>query len=921
VLAPAAKSGRGGLLYSLFCPVSDAASRASATDRHIHQRMTRKSSKRILLVDAMGYIFRAFFAPMDRLQTSSGIPTKVPYLFATMMRRLLKNQDLHPDYVAVVFDVSAPTFRDKLFAAYKAQRPPMPDDLAVQIPFVRRFCEAMRMTILEYPGYEADDVIGTLARQAAQKDLDVFIVTSDKDLMQLVGGRVRLLNPSKNDLLVDAAKVEEIMGVPPEKVPDVMALMGDTIDNIPGARDPHEKPASGERRKAGIGEVGARQLIQQFGSAEDVLRHASEVKRTSYREALEKYGDFVKLSKELSKIPTDAPVPLSLETLKIQEPDSVALRDLYTELGFTSLLREIAPVADSQEIDYKPLDSPAALRAFLDSIPHGHEASVWLSLDSEEPEEEGYGARVLAVEVSTKVGMARTTANDVENKMLASMTGWLADAECPKVVHDPKLFALLVPGGPGDPEAVAGIRHATMLYSYLLRPITANHAFGEVVLRHLNHTLTGTPGERSDFLLRLAPLLRSEVEKQGLVELYEKIDLPLASVLARMEAAGVRVDEKELGAISAKAQEEITRLEKDIYDLAGFEFKIGSPQQLAEVLFDKLNLQPPRRTRVKVRSTAAEVLEELAALHDLPKKVLEYRELAKLKSTYADALPRLIHPATGRLHTRFSQTGTATGRLSSANPNLQNIPVRTDLGREIRAAFVASPGHLLLSADYSQIELRILAHLSEDPILTEAFRRGEDIHSRTAQEVFGVMPLAQTREHRRVAKVINFGVIYGLSPFGLAKNLDIDTKEAAQFIAAYFERYSGVKKYLDGQIAAVRKNGFTKTLFGRIRPIPDINSSQTNLRNFAERTAMNTPMQGAAADLIKLAMIELDRRLPSEFEARMILQVHDELLFEAPENEIPRLAALVKQVMERVYTLRVPLVAETKAGPNWRDMK
>jgi DNA polymerase-1 len=469
--------------------------------------------------------------------------------------------------------------------------------------------------------------------------------------------------------------------------------------------------------------------------------------------------------------------------------------------------------------------------------------------------------------------------------------------------------------------SIAGIRDSIMLYSYLLRPTTANHAFAEVVLRHLNCTLSGAAGEHADFLLRLAPVLRAEVEKLGLREIYETIDLPLAPVLARMEAAGVRVDKKELDLISTKAQEEITRLEKEICELAGCDFKINSPVQLAEILFDKLSLQPPRRSRMKSRSTAAEVLEELALLHDLPKKVLEYREIAKVKSTYADALPRLIHPQTGRLHTRFSQTGAVTGRLSSSNPNLQNIPVRTALGREIRAAFIASPGHLLLSADYSQIELRILAHLSEDPVLLDAFRRGEDIHSRTAQEVFDVAPFAQTPEHRRIAKVINFGVIYGLSPFGLSQQLGIDTREASKFIAAYFERYSGVKKYLDAQIAEVRKCGFTKTLLGRIRPISEINSPQPNLRNFAERTAMNTPMQGTAADLIKLAMIELDRRVPVESGGRMILQVHDELLFEAPEGEIPRLTKLVKQVMEGVRELRVPLLVETKVGPNWRDMK
>jgi DNA polymerase I len=883
--------------------------------------MPAKSPKRLFLVDAMGYIFRAFFAPMDRLQTSSGIPTKVPYLFATMMRRLVNNPALRPDFVAVVFDVSAPTFRDEIFAAYKAQRPPMPDDLSIQIPFVRRYCEAMRLPILEYPGYEADDVIGTLALQAEKEDLDVYIITSDKDLMQLVRGRVRLLNPAKNDLIVDEKKVEEIMGVPPDKVADVMALMGDSIDNIPGARDPNDKPAPGERRKAGIGEVGARQLIQQFGSAEEAVARASEVKRASYREALEKCGEFVRLSKRLATIPTDAPVPLSLDTLRLQEPDAMALRALYAELGFTSLLKEVAPPTETRVTDYATLESPAALREFASTAPAAG-AAVWLALDSEEPDEEGFGTRVTGVEISIKADAARTAINDAENSMLGAMHDWLKDANRPKVVHDPKLFHLLAAGGAANgTQPIAGIHHATMLYSYLLRPTTANHAFAEVVLRHLNRTLSGASGEHADFLLRLAPVLRAEVEKQGLVEVYEKIDLPLAPVLARMEAAGIRVDRKELEIISAKAEEEIARLEKSIYELAGFEFKINSPQQLAEVLFDRLNLQPPRRSRAKSRSTAADVLDELALLHELPRKVLEYRELAKLKSTYADALPRLINTETGRLHTRFSQTGTATGRLSSSNPNLQNIPVRTELGREIRAAFIASPGNLLLSADYSQIELRILAHLSGDSILVDAFRRGEDIHSRTAQEVFGVPPLAQTREQRRVAKVINFGVIYGLSPFGLAQELGIDTKEAAKWINAYFETYSGVKKYLDAQIAEVRKTGFTKTLFGRVRPIPEINSPQPNLRNFAERTAMNTPMQGAAADLIKLAMIEMDGRLAGEFEARMILQVHDELLFEAPEAEIPRLRSLVKEVMEGVYKLRVPLLVESKAGPNWRDMK
>ena len=883
--------------------------------------MPAETPKRLFLIDAMGYIFRAFYAPMPmRLRNAAGVPTNVPYVFANMIRKLLK--DWKPDYLGVVFDVSAPTFRDKLFADYKAQRQPMPEDLALQLPFVRRYCEAMRLPMLEYPGYEADDVIGALAKQAETEDLDVYIVTSDKDLMQLVGGRVRMLNPAKGDLLIDAKKVEELMGVPPQQVADVMALMGDSIDNIPGARNPNEKPAPGERRKAGIGEVGARQLIQQYGSAEEALKHASEVKRANYREALEKNGEFVKLSKLLATIPTDAPVPLVLDELKLPQPNLEALRELFGELGFTSLLREFAPVGDDRKTDYATLETHLALGKFLGSIPRAHESAVWLKLDAEEPDDEGFGTQVLEVEVAAKPGVARFAANDLQNKALGAMKEWLADAKRPKIVHDPKLFHLLAaPESAAEGNAVAGIRHATMLYSYLLRPTTANHAFAEVVLRHLNFTLSGAPGEHADFLTRLAPILRAEVEKQGLLHLYEKIDLPLAPVLARMEAVGVRVDPKELDRISTKMQQEIGGLEKSIYELAGFEFKINSPQQLAEVLFDRLNLQPPRKTRGKARSTAVDVLDELALVHEMPKKVLQYRELTKLKSTYADVLPRLIHPLSGRLHTRFNQTGTATGRLSSSNPNLQNIPVRTELGREIRAAFIASPGNLLLSADYSQIELRILAHLSKDPILTEAFRRGEDIHSRTAQEVFDVAPFAQTREHRRVAKVINFGVIYGLSAFGLAQQLDIDTKEAAKFIAAYFERYSGVKEYLDRQISETRKLGHTKTLFGRIREIPEINSPQPNLRNFAERTAMNTPMQGAAADLIKLAMIELHKRLEDGFQSHMILQVHDELLFEGPEKEIPRLEKLVKEVMEGVHELSVPIIAETKVGPNWRDMK
>jgi len=889
--------------------------------------MNAKSRKTLFLVDAMGYIFRAYHAPMERLQVR-GMPTKVPYLFSVMMRKLIDEK--RPDYLAVIYDTPEPTFRDKLFADYKAQRAPMPEDLPVQLPYVRRFCEAMHLPILELAGYEADDVIASLARQGVAQSLDIFIVTADKDFMQLVGGGVRVLNPSKGDLIIDEKKVEELMGVPPSKVTDVMALMGDTIDNIPGARDPNEKPAPGERRKPGIGEVGARTLIQQFGSAEEAIRRASEVTRASYREALEKNAKFVMLSKQLATIHAAAPVDLDLDALRLQDPDVAALRELYSELAFTSLLKNLPAPKSTEKTDYANFASARELREFLNALPPGGEVAVWLTLDSEDPDNEGYGTRVRAIEISNCHGFARvlpvndTTDSDKErDEALRALADWLADASRPKIVHDPKLFELL---GLCDADAkhrcVAGIRHATMLYSYLLRPTTANHSFAEVVLRHLNVTLSGAPGEHADFLFRLAPPLRAEVEKENLLDLYNKIDLPLAAVLSRMERAGICVDPKALKKLSTALEKEIRNFEKRIYEIAGFEFNINSPQQLAEVLYDKLNLTLPRRTRGKARSTAAEVLTELAALHELPKLVMDYREVAKLNSTYAGALHELISPHTGRLHTQIDQTGTATGRLSSSNPNLQNIPVRTKLGREIRAAFIAERGNVLLSADYSQIELRILAHFSQDPVLVEAFRRAEDIHSRTAQEVFGVAPFAQTPEHRRAAKVINFGIIYGLSAFGLAQNLQIDQKEAAKFIAAYFERYSGVKTYLERQVAETRKTGVTRTMFGRVRPIPEINSPQPNLRNFAERTAMNTPLQGTAADLIKLAMIEIDRRLVAEkFRTRMILQVHDELLFEGPQDEIDRLMPLVKRAMEQVHLLSVPLVVDIKIGPNWRDME
>jgi DNA polymerase-1 len=871
--------------------------------------------KKLFLVDAMAHIYRAFFAPMpQRLTGPGGVPTNVPFLFGNILRRLIK--DYQPDYIGIVFDPPGATFRDKLFEKYKAQRQPMPDEMRVQLPFVRRLCEAMRLATLEVQGYEADDVIGTMAVKAGKHNLEVLIVSNDKDMMQLVGKSVRTLRTgsggAKGDILVDEKKVEELLGVPPEKVVDYMALLGDTIDNIPGAK--------------GIGEKGAAELIRKYGSVESALDHADEVPNKRYREALQQQREQVLMSKQLAAIATDAPIEVKLQELELRAPNSAALAELYRELGFSSLLKELdskevassAPASAelAAETDYKQFGAVGEFREYLAKLLAKQPLAIWLNLEPGERESEGFGSRIASIEVSSKAGEGRSIWLDEKGEALKALAPLLADAMRPKIVHDPKVFQLLA-------GRCVNIKHATQLYSYLLRPTTANHNLADVVLRQFNVMLGGGPGERADYLQRLAPALRKQAEEQQLENVYEKIDLPLAPVLAEIERAGIRVDPKELDKMSRSMEKEIRRLEKEIWGFAGSEFNVNSPAQLAEILFDKLNLQPnARRGKAKARSTAVDILEELSAQHPLPAKIIEYREIAKLKSTYVDALPKLIHPQTGRLHTSFSQTGTATGRLSSSDPNLQNIPIRTELGREIRAAFVAEKGKILLSADYSQIELRIMAHFSGDPVLIEAFRDGEDIHARTAQEVFGVGPLAQTAEHRRAAKAINFGIIYGLSPFGLAQQLGIEQKEAAKFINAYFTRYGGVKDYLDEVLAETRKSSVTKTLFGRIRPIPEINSPQVQLRNFAERTALNSPLQGTAADLIKLAMIHIDHRLVEEkLEANMILQVHDELLFEAPTKERAKLEKLVKEEMEGVYKLAVPLAVEVGVGPNWRDLE
>jgi DNA polymerase-1 len=901
---------------------------------------------RIFLIDAMSFIFRAYHAMARQrgMSTKTGLPTAATFVFVNMLRKL--RDDFSPEHLAAVFDVAAPTFRDQQaeaitsvrrfdlktqtfqeveYRGYKANRSEMPGELAQQLPYIRRALDAYRIPILEHAGYEADDVIATLARQAAAQSYLVYVVSSDKDMLQLVNDRVLVLNPPKDNLVCDAAKVEEILGVPPERVVDVMALRGDTIDNIPGA--------------PGIGDKGSVELIKRFGTVEQALDHAAEVEKKTYRESLQNNRQVVLFSKQMAALDCHVPVELDIDAMKAGEPDLEALRALFTELEFTSLLKDLLPVVEVGDAHYAEARSAEDVETLLKAIPAGGALALAVAAEAGPAAESQADAEADQLEdavlpltaepsasepprnlaISAAPGTAATVSFEAE-KARSRLTFAMADENLPKAIHDYKaaLHAL-------EPQGVTlrGVRHDPMLYSYLLDPTYSSHRLPDVALRRFNLKLSGTLPEAADITGRLATALRREVEESGLLKLYQEIDLPLAPVLARMEEAGVQIDRKALAEMSSRLEGKVEAKAQEIYQHAACEFNINSPKQLGDVLFNKLNLpKPVKYGKGKTISTAVDVLEALAATHEVPRLVLEYRQLTKLKSTYVDALPALLNSSSGRLHTTFGQTGTATGRLSSANPNLQNIPIRTELGREIRAAFTARPGHVLLAADYSQIELRLLAHFSHDPLLVEAYRRGDDIHTLTASQVFGVPPLMVTPDHRRQAKVVNFGIVYGLSAFGLSQNLGIEPAEAKQFINAYFEKYQGVRAFIDRTLEEARREQKVKTLFGRVRPIPDINSKNANLRGFAERTAVNTPLQGTAADLIKLAMIRIDAALGErELKSTMTLQVHDELVFEVPEAEIEVMRTLVRDQMEKVYPLTVPLLVEIGVGRNWRDLE
>jgi len=901
----------------------------------------------------MSFIFRAYHAMARQrsMSTKAGLPTAAVLVFVNMLRKL--RDDFSPAYLAAVFDVAAKTFRDTQaeaittvrkfdiktqtfteieYKGYKANRAAMPEDLAQQIPYIRRALEAYRIPILELAGFEADDVIGTLAHKAADASYCVYVVSSDKDMMQLVNQDVHILNPPKDNLICDAAKVEEILGVPPERVIDIMALRGDTIDNIPGA--------------PGIGDKGSVEIIKRFGTVEQALDRAAEVEKKTYRESLLNNRDIILFSKSMATIDTNVPVEFNVEAMRAGEPDVTLLRQLFTELEFTSLLKELLPEVQMAETHYAEAQTAADVEAILDSVAEHGSLAIAVELGQTESlpvteeeivEEEPPEAMLPLTDASSEDPSAAT--ETVSRRIAVSAAGGsaaivkldsgdgatklrsvLTSSTPSKAIHDYKsaIHALDSLG-----VHLQGVLHDSMLYSYLLDPTYSSHRLADVALRRFNLKLSGDLAESADVTGRLTAVFREEVRQAGLTRLYEEIDLPLVPVLTRMEQAGVKIDTNALAQMSTELEREIAIKEKAIHEIAGTPFNVGSPRQLGDVLFNRLNLaKPVKYGKGRVISTAVDVLETLAEDHPIARMVLDYRQLTKLKSTYVDTLPALISRSSGRLHTTFGQTGTATGRLSSANPNLQNIPIRTELGRAIRAAFIAEPGHVLLTADYSQIELRLLAHFSRDPLLVEAYRRGDDIHTLTASQVFGVAPLMVTPDHRRQAKVVNFGIVYGLSPFGLSQNLGIEPAEAKQFIANYFEQYKGVRTFIDKTLEEARRDLKVRTLFGRIRPIPDINTKNSNQRGFAERTAVNTPLQGTAADLIKLAMIRIDAAVRKRnLKSRMTLQVHDELVFEVPENEIETIQSLVREQMEKVHALAVPLLVEMGVGPNWRDLE
>jgi len=890
-----------------------------------------QKSKTVYLIDGTAYIYRAYHA-IRGLANSKGLPTNAIFGFTKMLLKLIETKA--PQYLAMFFDAKGPTFRHEMYTDYKANRPPMPDDLAMQLPYIKKMTDAFNITVFEKSGFEADDLIGTCARLAEKAGFDVIMVTGDKDFNQLVTAKAMIWDPMK-EKTITLESIRQTFGVAPVKIIEMMGLSGDTSDNIPGV--------------PGIGPKTAQTLIKTYGSIRAVYEQVDTITRKKLHENLVKYKEQALLSRALVTIDTRAPIVFDTQAVKIREPDQNALYDLFKKLEFRQLLKAHPKKSDLSQKKYHTILTEASLNALIKRL----EAASLFAVDTETTSVHPMRADLVGLSFALEPDEAFYIpwAHAYDGAPVQTDCGTVLEALRP-VLENPEIkkvgqnikYDQIVLARHG--VELGGVAFDTMLASYLIDPSKRAHNLDRIALDFLDHqmiTYVDVVGkgrqalksfarvpidkaapyacEDADITLATYRVLAPQLEKTQLTELMSQAEMPLVAVLAKMEMAGICVDRKKLHDLSCRFAGQLETLKDNIHALAGEPFNIRSSQQLGHILFEKLKLPVQKKTKKKTGySTDVSVLTKLAQQHELPALILRHRTLAKLKSTYTDALIDLIHPDTGRIHTSFNQTVTATGRLSSSDPNLQNIPIRTPEGMEIRQAFIPRPGWTLLAADYSQIELRILAHCANDEIMIQAFENDEDIHTRTASEVFQVFPEMITPELRRQAKAINFGIVYGMSPFGLARQLKISHKMAKTYIDNYFGRYQGVKKFMEQAILQARETQQTGTLLGRIRPLPDINSGKKNIREAAERIAINTPIQGAAADLIKLAMIKTDTVLTQKkLQTAMLLSVHDEIVFEAPEKELEEVKTIVRETMENIWDLKVPLKVNLACGKNWAE--
>jgi DNA polymerase-1 len=881
----------------------------------------------LYLIDGNSYIYRAFYA-IKRLSTSKGFPTNAIFGFTNMILKVLREKE--PDYFSVVFDSPVPTERHRTYEAYKAHRPPMPDDLRPQIQPIKEVITAFRIPNVEIEGYEADDVLGTIAKKAEKKGVDVYIITADKDINQIVSPKIKTYDTMRDKVTAEDDIVERF-GVKPSRFPEIMALTGDASDNIPGVR--------------GIGEKTAVSLLKEFGSLDNLVKHHSRIKKPKLRTAISENIENIKLSFQLASINTDVPLETSLQELIVKEPDWEKLLDYFKTYELKTLLKLIPEHSRnliSEGTNCVTILDEKTLEACIASVKDE------VSIDTETTSKSPMAAELVGISMSADpenayyIPLAHSYTGMPEQLpkayVLAQLQNVFENLEIKKTGHNLK-YDLIVLNN--EKIKLQGIAFDTMLASYLLNPSKANHNLEDVSMSYLSfpkRSFNDVLGkgrknfsevpvedasqyscEDASVALKLKHILEPAIEKEGLAELFYDIEIPLIGVLADMETNGIKINVSLMAELSRELTNELKGLQNRIYCLAGEEFNINSPKQLQEILFEKLGLRTIKKTKTGF-STDVEVLEQLALEHELPKDILEHRTLSKLKNTYVDALPKIVNPKTGRLHTSFNQTITATGRLSSSDPNLQNIPARGEWGKRIRQAFIAEKGSLLLSSDYSQIELRILAHLSNDKGFIEIFKTDGDIHTRTACELFGVTPEHATAEMRRRAKTVNFGIIYGISPFGLSKELGINPQEAKLYIDTYFGKHTGIKRYMEKTIKEASHTGYVTTVFNRKRAIPELKSAQKTTRQLGERLAINTPVQGSAADIMKLSMLNIWKRLKTEqLMTKMLLQVHDELLFEVPSEETDTVKALVQEEMEHAIKLRVPLKVDIGISTNWAE--